>query len=277
MVHSSILIDRFIDDFEADRNPNPIYFYCQRNSAEPERSDPEATLRSLVRQMSCLRPGGALLQPVRESYDARKKEGFAAGSLSSDECTALILEMTKYRLMTTLVIDALDECDPDKRDVLLEALSRIVTDSTGLVKIFISSRDDGDIVLHLGECPNLKIQASHNQDDITRYVNSEVRKVIHFKKWRSGNVDKELEEEIKLALIEKAQGMSVCFPYHDFVTLSDHTLLPPWFWIPKKLILMCSKVPMGDHAARISLQPEITVVGQTTARDASSKPPEDIR
>ena len=207
MVYSSILIDRFIDDFEADRNPNSIYFYCQRNSAEPERSNPEAILRSLVRQMSCLRPGGALLQPVRKLYDERKKEAFAAGSLNSDECIALVLEMIKDRLMTTIVIDALDECDPDKRDVLLEVLSKIVTDSTGLVKIFISSRDDGDIVLHLGECPNLKIQASHNQDDITRYVNSEVSKVIHCRKWRSGKVDEKLEQEIKLALIEKAQGM----------------------------------------------------------------------
>ena len=223
MVYSSILIDRFIDDFEADRNPNPTYFYCQRNSAEPERSNPEAILRSLVRQMSCLRPGGALLQPVRSLYDKRKKEGFAAGSLNSDECTALILEMIKDRLMTTIVIDALDECDPDKRDVLLEALSKIVTDSTGLVKIFISSRDDGDIVLHLGECPNLKIQASHNQDDITRYVNSEVSKVIHSRKWRSGKVDKRLEQEIKLALIEKAQGMLVFFPEHDFLAFSTCT------------------------------------------------------
>ena len=211
MFCSSILVDRFIDDFEAERNPNPIYFYCQRNSAEPERSDPEAILRSLVRQMSCLRPGGALLQPVRESYDARKKEGFAAGSLDSRECTALILEMTKDRLMTTIFIDALDECDPEKRDVLLEALSSIVADSTGLVKLFISSRDDRDIVLHLGECPNLKIQASHNQGDIARYVDSEVSKVIHSRKWRSGNVDERLEQEIKLALREKAQGMSVCF------------------------------------------------------------------
>ena len=219
MVHSSLLIDRFINNFEAEKNLYPIYFYCQRNSAEPERSDPEAILRSLVRQMSCLRPGGALLQPVRESYDARIKEGFAAGSLDSHECTALILEMTKNRLMTTIVIDALDECDPEKRDVLLEALSSIVTDSTGLVKIFISSRDDQDIVLHLGECPNLKIQASHNQDDIAKYVNSEVSKVIHSRKWRSGKVDGDLEKEIKLALIEKAQGMSVYLPNHVSVTV----------------------------------------------------------
>lgn len=41
-------------------------------------------------------------------------------------------------------------------------------------------------------------------------------------------------------------------------------------------LLICLKVPMGDHAARVSLQPEVTVVGQTTARDASSKSPEDL-
>lgn len=229
MVNSSILIDRFIDEFEADRNPNPIYFYCQRNSAEPERSNPEAILGSLVRQMSCLRPGGALLQPVLELYDARKKEGFAAGSLSSDECTALILEMTKDRLMTTIVIDALDECDPDKRDVLLEALSRIVTDSTGLVKLFISSRDDQDIVLHLGKGPNLKIQASHNQSDIARYVNNEVDKVIHSSKWRSSKVDEKLKQEIKLALTDKAQGMSVRFQNYVPVAFCEHGLLPSCF------------------------------------------------
>ena len=179
--------------------------------------------------MSCLRPGGALLQPVRDLYGERKEEGFAAGSLNSHECTALILEMTKDRLMTTIVIDALDECDPEKRDVLLEALSSIVTDSTGLVKLFISSRDDRDIVLHLGECPNLKIQASHNQSDITRYVNSEVSKMIHSRRWRSGKVDEKLEQEIKSALIEKAQGMSVCFPKHAPIAFSEHGLLPSYF------------------------------------------------
>ena len=235
MVNSSLVIDRFLDDFEANRKLNPIYFYCQRNSAEPERSDPEAILRSLVRQMSCLRPGRALLQPVRDIYDARKKEGFAAGSLDSDECTALILRMTKHRPMTTIVIDALDECDPGQRYVLLDALSRIFTDSTGVVKLFISSRDDRDIVLHLGECPNLKIQASHNQDDIARYVNSEVSKVIHSRKWRSGNVDENIEEDIKLALIEKAQGMSVCFPNYMFLTFPGHGTLPSCFWISKDL------------------------------------------
>ena len=211
MVCSSILIDRFIDDFEADRDPNPIYFYCQRNSAEPERSDPEAILRSLVRQISCLRPGSALLQPVLGLYNERKKEGFAAGSLDIHECTALILKMTKDRPMTTVVIDALDECDPEKRGVLLEALSTIVDNSIGLVKLFISSRDDQDIVLHFGKGPNLKIQASHNQNDIIKYVNNEVDKMIHSSKWRSGKVNDKLKHEVKSALIEKAQGMSVFF------------------------------------------------------------------
>ena len=277
MVNSSLVIDRFVDDFEADRSLNPIYFYCQRNSAEPERSDPEAILRSLVRQMSCLRPGGALLQPVRDFYDKRKKEGFAAGSPDSDDCTALILVITKHRPMTTIVIDALDECDPEKRYVLLDALSKVVTDSTGLVKIFISSRDERDIVLHLGECPNIKIQASHNRDDIARYVNSEVSNVIHSRKWRSGKVDENIEEEIKLALIEKAQGMSVCLPTYASLAFPGHGILPSCLWISEKLILICPKVPVGGFAARVSLQPEATVISQAATWGASPQSLQDLR
>lgn len=51
--------------------------------------------------------------------------------------------------MTTIVIDALDECNSNERQYLLDSIEQILQDSFSLVKIFVSSRDDQDIVCTL--------------------------------------------------------------------------------------------------------------------------------
>jgi hypothetical protein len=43
-----------------------------------------------------------------------------------------------------IVVDALDECDSDTRWELVEALESI-TESASLVKVFVSSREEGDL------------------------------------------------------------------------------------------------------------------------------------
>ena len=70
---------------------------------------------------------------------------------------------------TTIVIDALDECDKTSRADLLQALERIVHYSSNLVKVFMSSRNDQDIVRHLEHYPNIEITASKNQADIVNF------------------------------------------------------------------------------------------------------------
>ena len=193
--------------FREHRNPNPIYFYCTRNPAEPERAKPDAILRNLARQLSCLLPGEAVLEPTRELYEARRKDAFAAGPLTVEESTALIIKLTQHRGLTTIVVDALDECEPILRDELLEAFSEILRNSGGLIKILVSSREDRDLVCHLKECLNLEIKASSNQADINYFVDSEVDKLIRTKKLLFGNVPEDLRQQIKAVLCEKAQGM----------------------------------------------------------------------
>jgi hypothetical protein len=45
------------------------------------------------------------------------------------------------------------------------------------VKIFVSSRDDQDIVLELCRYLNLEIASHRNSDDIARFVNAEVERL----------------------------------------------------------------------------------------------------
>ena len=159
--------------------------------------------------MSCLGAGEILLEPVPEIYKAREKDDFSAGPLSVEESTAIIIELAKHRLLTTIVIDALDECNPKERDKLLDALSKILKDSIGLVKIFVSSWDDGDIVCFLADCVNLEIEANKNQEDIVRFVNSEVDSLIRSKRLLFGKVTEALKQQIIEVLSDKAGGTSV--------------------------------------------------------------------
>lgn len=185
----------------------PCYFYCARNAAEPERADPAAILRSLVRQMSCLSSDGAILDPVQKVYKTRERDGFAAGPLTITEGKALIIEMSQFRPLSTIVIDALDECDPGLRSELFDTLTEVLQTSNGLVKILVSSRNERDITCELAGCLNLQIEAKDNQADIGQFVNHEVDHLIQKKRLLYGNVPDDLRHMIKQVLCEKAGGM----------------------------------------------------------------------
>lgn len=76
--------------------------------------------------------------------------------LTLDETIQLLLEIFELNPVT-IVIDALDECNPSERYHLLSALDITFTDSGSLVKVFVSSRNDGDIVCRLENSPNIFI------------------------------------------------------------------------------------------------------------------------
>ena len=160
-----------------------------------------------MRQLSVRNSHEEILEPVRRIYKTREASAFAAGSLTVEESTALIIQLSQYRQLTTIIVDALDECEQNLRLELLDAFNKILQASDGLVKILVSSRDVGDIVYQLEGCLNLEIQASKNQVDIVRFVNSGVDDLIQRKLLLSGKVSDTLRQEIKQVLCEKAGGM----------------------------------------------------------------------
>jgi hypothetical protein len=111
---------------------------------------------------------------------------------------------------TTMVIDAMDECDPMQRSELLQALEKILQESSRLVKIFVSSRDDRDIELQLNNYPNLVISSRRNSDDIARFVVVEVERLIQARKLLlDSNSQAEMKEKIIHEVIDRADGMYV--------------------------------------------------------------------
>jgi hypothetical protein len=186
------------------------YFYCARNAAESERSDPDEILRSILKQLSCSLPDLPIRTPVAKAYTKKREEAEVNGcepeKLTLVESVELILALLENN-PATIIVDALDECDMARRHEFLMALDKIIGESANLVKVFVSSRDDHDIVCRLTGSPNVYIRASDNGEDIERFVRSEVTQSVKAKRLLSGNVSEELQSQIIDALIGGAQGM----------------------------------------------------------------------
>lgn len=119
------------------------------------------------------------MKPTVDLYKNKEAEGFASGSLRIEESCSLIIQLAEQYPLTTILIDALDECDPGKRRDLLKCLEKILQESSGLVKIFVSSRDDQDIVFRLQHYPELEIKSDKNSDDIAVFVKNETERLIN--------------------------------------------------------------------------------------------------
>jgi selenocysteine-specific translation elongation factor len=84
--------------------------------------------------------------------------------LEFDECVELILALLGAN-PATIVIDAVDECDPAGRYKLLMALGEILQESANIAKVFVRSRDDRDIVDWLASSPNSYVSTRDNSKD----------------------------------------------------------------------------------------------------------------
>ena len=104
---------------------------------------------ALLRQLASVQSDLRIKDPVAEEYAARKRDAerdnSALKKLTVQDCTRLIIELTRQH-PATIILDALDECEKDTRHELLEAFDEIISQSTEVVKVFVSSRDDIDIV-----------------------------------------------------------------------------------------------------------------------------------
>jgi hypothetical protein len=169
-----------------------VYFYCKRD--EPDRQDPTKIMQSLVRQLSVQLPEHGVPGPISDEYEQREKNAFSSRHLSFQECQKLIISLLDIYPQTTIAIDALDEIDRKSRKPFLESLSTIAQASRNLVKIFVSSRDDDDIILELEAVPNLYIDAADNTGDIERFILREINSSIDRRILLRGEVDDQLKK-----------------------------------------------------------------------------------
>jgi hypothetical protein len=177
------------------------WFYCNRNDSI--RRDTNSILRSLVRQLSYRKGKG--VQPYIVDVFEDKDEGFDMIELTNEDCTEILLNYANIYPQTTLVLDALDECEPKTRGMLLKSFDKLVERSSKPVKIFISSRRDRDISDRFCGGPNVEISARDNQDDIATFVRTRIEEDD---RWAS-RMSSDLRRDIAKTLLRKSKGMLV--------------------------------------------------------------------
>lgn len=181
------------------------YFYCSRDTVEPERSDSEEILRCIARQLcgdDVSKPLSERLLHLYEEMDRPKPNGRKP---PVDLIVELILDTLKDR-PATIIIDALDECDVGLRHQLSEILDRIILESPETVKIFLTSRDNADIVAWLTNTTNIYVGAEQNQPDIERFIRTEVEQAIRSRRVLNGAISSELKDKIISILSKGAHG-----------------------------------------------------------------------
>lgn len=202
---------KIIDEMKPKTKEHSLaYFYC--NYKEEQRRDPASILRSLVKQLCLLSPGEGSLatfpEPVLAVYNNRRDKGDLSNLLSLDESKDLLIKLSVGFLKTTIVIDALDECDRNTRRNLFDLLEQVVSSAKqNPVKIFVTSRDDGDLMTKFQDSPNVYIQERDNSGDIDHYIQTEIEACITGKRLLRGNVSLDLQNRIIAALQAGARGM----------------------------------------------------------------------
>ncbi|KAI1281178.1 hypothetical protein F5Y07DRAFT_321402 [Xylaria sp. FL0933] len=174
------------------------FFYCDRN--DEQRRDPLSVLQSYVRQLSTTIENPECVRPQLLGFCKKLRQN--ASGLGFDDCADQLLESVNLYRKTTLVLDALDECEPDSRKSIIKTMEVLLSKSQQPLKIFISSRPDRDIRSRFLDRPNIEIEAWHNKRDIRIYVNKEIINHGGWKDMRDG-----LREKIVASLLEKNQGM----------------------------------------------------------------------
>lgn len=149
-----------------------------------------------------------LLSPVSKAFEEEQEQGGTSGSIDFDDSQTLVLQLINIYPVTTIIIDALDECSKEARRRILNFLKTTLAGASSMVKFFLLSREEGDVVFNLKSFPNLWISSRNNQTDIETFVRVETHQLIAKGSLLLHSQFKEsLEEEIVAKLAKDADGM----------------------------------------------------------------------
>ncbi|KAL8792023.1 MAG: hypothetical protein Q9195_005364 [Heterodermia aff. obscurata] len=208
---TSIVIQRLQKQSQIHTLGAPLaYFYCSQKGTDPRTANTGEILRAILRQLTGCDARLALRGTAGQEFQQRKEEAEYKGAqilpLDIEETVAHILAITEEDPVT-IVLDALDEVDDSERAELFDALDQIVQESPNVVKIFLSSRRDGDIVERFEPCTQIGLDHDMTHYDIRRFVEHKITEATATKKLLRGKVSPSLRDDIVKTLCEGANGM----------------------------------------------------------------------
>ncbi|KAK6716669.1 hypothetical protein SNK04_007621 [Fusarium graminearum] len=197
----TFLISKVVDYCceNAEDDEAVAYFYCKRD--EENRRNPQDILRSILRQLSTpikQAESGKIHQALKGLPDRLATSGM---TFDIPTCKNLIGTLIEDYSRTTIILDALDECERETRVELMRSMASLL-DEKSRIRIFVSSRTDDDIRRYFQHKPIIEIQAADNEADISSFVHEELSQDP-----RWSNLSSELQQQIQGIFHDKSQGM----------------------------------------------------------------------
>ena len=183
----------------ASVNTTLLYFFC--DNKDDRRNNAVAILRGLLYQLFCQYPGG--IRHLRNEYDKQKDQLFQ--STNSQQALWRIFESVLQEIPRGrfwVVIDALDECDPETLRILLDRIKARNDRAISHEKWLLTSRNERHIKDFLNNTLNISLESNNKsvERDIQRFIDDKARQLG----------DKRLSPVLKSFVIdtlrEKAQG-----------------------------------------------------------------------
>lgn len=188
-VLSSLIIDRLTTEAPSPEEA-PIYFYIDfRNTAKTKVAN---IYRSLCVQL--LSHFVDLPDELEARYDKQKMENLYEQELLD----ILHLLVEKAKTPTTVVIDALDECET--RNDFMNAMVELPEKTR--IRLLVTSRENVDIKHKFANQPTVQIRPELTKHDITLYVTEEVKRHA-----RLGALSSDTREKVISTISSGADGM----------------------------------------------------------------------
>ncbi|KAF7556864.1 hypothetical protein G7Z17_g1100 [Cylindrodendrum hubeiense] len=165
-------------------------------------------------------------------------------ALDAPKCQRLLKVLIASYTSTTIIIDALDECEKDTRSVLMESLDILMRGNK--LKVFISSRPDGDIRRYFRSRPLIEIKGTDNEDDISDFVQDKLSKDS---RWNA--LSSSLQQEIMSRLHQGSQGM------FQWAALQIQQLLRLALWNKTTIMDRLDNLPLDLTAAYNEIWSEV--------------------
>ncbi|OBS23301.1 hypothetical protein FPOA_03850 [Fusarium poae] len=204
---TSVIIDQLSGQLSDSRNAMQIaYYYCSGAQSESERANPEAILRSVIRQLAVDEATRRVDPIVVSEYEKSTQHQNNISRLGINECVTLLQQLTANKT-TIIAIDAIDELELLDRARLIQALKDVVTELDGVVKLLVTSRNDAQIKRLLHKATPIEVSKEHNHNDIMRFAETQISFITRSRAFVDGSAPQGLLDRITEALITGAQEM----------------------------------------------------------------------
>jgi hypothetical protein len=201
----SIVTTRVVDTLVSDPQVPVAYFYC--DYGESASLEALQILGSFVKQLLYRFEIPSVIEDLMEQ--AYTYDGADERKPNIDEVERILrttLELFSGRTIY-FVLDGLDECPLKERSKILPIMRNVVDFNDPVVKIYVATREEVDIMQQLKDFPSICISDCRNTSDITCFVKDTVEQ--RQKENLLTISDPELLDEIMNALIDGAHGMYV--------------------------------------------------------------------